>query len=91
MIELTDDDIANIAHDDYDTEKYKVVFWGPWEDEGKYSHQQIVFQVGEEFYGFWISRSGSYFSDYDYQYPSVKDVQKVQKVTKTIEVWESIK
>lgn len=55
----------------------------PWRDEGKYQYQEVVFQE-EGFEGYWmlsVTRSGSYFSDYDFQYDTtatqVKPVEKI--------------
>lgn len=65
---------------------YTAIHIGEWEDDGKYQHQQIVFKYQDKFYAFWIVRSGSYFTDYYYQYPDQAD--EVHLVEKTIRVWE---
>ena len=68
---------------------------GEWGDEGKYQHQLIVFQTIDDgkFWGYWLSRSGSYFTDYWYSWEDEKDeieLHEIAKVTKTIEIWEGV-
>lgn len=47
----------------------------PTDDEGKYQHDGYVFMhiPTRKFYMYWITRSGSYFSDYDFQYGEDKE------------------
>lgn len=63
---------------------------GEWMDEGKYSCREVIFSFEDKFYGYYQSRSGSYFSDYHYDPIEPENVYEVKKVTKTVEVWEPV-
>lgn len=56
-----------------------------WDDEGKYQTAQVVFKFDGKYYAFDITRSGSYFSHYEYEVWD--DAYEVEKRTKTIEYW----
>ena len=61
-----------------------------WDDDGKYQYLSIIFQQ-EGFNGFWqldIQRSGSYFSDYYYEYPS--EVVQVEEKEVTTTIWVAV-
>ncbi|WP_185183791.1 hypothetical protein [Bacillus subtilis] len=55
-----------------------------WSDEGKYSSSEIIFKLDGKYYSFGVSRSGSYFSYYEYEYDT--DVIEVEQVTETIKI-----
>lgn len=69
-----------------------------WEDEGKYSNNGYVFRVSvydmsggfledlELYIKQYASRSGSYFSDYYYEYDAPFRVERIKKVVE-IEEW----
>lgn len=68
---------------DHDGEPdYEVVEEGDWINEGKYQSAEIVYKVGDQFFCVVLSRSGSYFSDYDYLEPDCYEVEPVV-ITKT--------
>lgn len=64
-----------------------------WKDDGKYSFKTLIFKCGAGYYSYTVSRSGSYHTEYFYSFeyePSEIECYKVEKVTKTIEVWEKV-
>ncbi len=72
---------------------YEVVDEDDWDDQGKYQYCYPVVRHIEsgKFFTFTVQRSGSYFSDYDYDFPDA-ELTEVHKVTKTIvtEEWEVV-
>jgi hypothetical protein len=63
-----------------------------WIEAGKYSHNTIIFSnCGGHYYELHCSKSGSYYSDYHYEFslncPEVKQVKKMIEVTE----WERVK
>ncbi|MFF2886686.1 hypothetical protein [Paenibacillus sp. NPDC057967] len=72
---------------------YSTVEEGEWDGAGvKYQTLGVVFTDGERFYSGTITRSGSYFSDWEYDDWGNADITEVTKVTRTIEVtrWEAV-
>lgn len=39
-----------------------------WEDDGKCSYKTVIYKYQDKFWSFWISRTGSYYTWYDYEY-----------------------
>lgn len=79
--------------DDYDDKLgFEVVKREEWDDEGKYSTCRLIIKHKEtgKFYAFPVTRSGSYYSDYDYDYwdDSLCEVEQ-QEVT-TVQ-WVEVK
>lgn len=73
--------------------KLTVVEDGEWDGAGeKYQSLEVIFTDGERFFSGTITRSGSYFSDWNYDDYGNADISEVRKVTKTIvtEVWEAV-
>lgn len=74
-----------------DVEHLEFIEETDWDDQGKYQFQDVIFKKDEKYYMFTIGRSGSYFSDYDYDYSEDKngmvECVEVTKKTKTIEYW----
>jgi hypothetical protein len=74
-----------------DSEEWELIEETPWEDQGKYQCQDVIIKKDGKYYMFTIDRSGSYFSDYYYEYGDDKDgmieLTEVTKRTKTIEYW----
>lgn len=65
--------------------KYKLIEEGDWDDEGKYQYKEIVFtHVNHpgKFFSIVIERSGSYFSEYEYNYNYWGDEVEVTEVKK---------
>lgn len=67
---------------------FETVEDGEWTDGGKYQDKEVIFQdvkTGKH-YAFYITRSGSYFSHYEYE---VYDKAfEVVKETRTVEITE---
>lgn len=57
---------------------------GDWSDDGKFSSAEYIFKLDGKFYSFHAYRSGSYFTEYHYEYDT--DVTEVEQVTETITV-----
>lgn len=63
-----------------------------WDDHGKYQYKCIIFSMNDKYYQTVVTRSGSYFSNYDYQFESPEEVIKEEKVvTKTEINWIPVK
>ena len=61
-------------------------------DEGKYQYQENILKETATgvFYTFSLSKSGSYFTDFTYNFEWLEDeveLTQVVKTTKVIEVW----
>lgn len=72
---------------------YTVVEEGEWDGAGeKYQTLDVIFTDGERFYSGCITRSGSYFTDWEYDDYGDADIDEVRKVTRTITVerWEAV-
>ena len=69
-----------IIHDDGIPDNVKIIGEGDWIDDGKYSFQSIVFSMDDKFYEISNSRSGSYFSDYYYDWEGWGDEVEVMEV-----------
>lgn len=71
-------------------ERFELVEESNWIDEGKYSSCEVIFKDTEtgKHYMFEITRSGSYYSHYEYEvYDSAVEVE-LTKYEKTITVKE---
>lgn len=74
-------------------ETLTVVEEGEWDGAGeKYQTLEVIFTDGERYFSGTITRSGSYFSDWNYDDYGDADITEVRKVTKTITVerWEAV-
>lgn len=79
--------------DEIDGVRYTIVEVGDWDGAGeKYQTLEVIFTDGERFYSGTITKSGSYFSDWEYDDYGNADIDEVKKVTRTIEVtrWEAV-
>ena len=83
----------NLSEEDYDmimsgldTENFEVIEDGDFVSEGKYEHKESVVRHKEtgKYYSVFQSRTGSYFTDYEFE----NDLEAVEvepvEVTKTI-------
>ena len=71
-------------------EQIEEVEDGGWEDNGKYSHQTSIFKCDQgNHFLIQNTRSGSYFTDYDYGTPYVSQVKPVLE-TITRVVWKDV-
>lgn len=67
----------------------KKVEDGEWTDEGKYQHKDVIFTYDGKFYCMYISRSGGYYTGYDYEIEGYDEVVKITE-TVTIERWVTV-
>jgi len=84
---MTEEEFLKIYNDADKEPDFHIVRYGEWMDEGKFANQEVVYQVGEQYFAIVLSRSGSYFSDYYYDEPFCaevvpKEIVKVEYVTK---------
>jgi hypothetical protein len=93
-IELDKDLFRDLVYEEL--EDFEVVEAGKWIDYGKYQHNDVIVKQCStgKFFSYRISRSGSYHSDfyYNYEYEGVT-LTEVEPITKTITVtkWEPVK
>ena len=86
-------DIQNAVCEDTDeTSPLVLEHAGPWVDEGKYQYQENILKETATgvFYTFSLSKSGSYFTDFTYNFEWLKDeveLTEVIKSTKSIVIW----
>lgn len=79
--------------DENDNTLYEVVEEGEWTDGGKYQDKEVIFKdvITGKHYSFNITRSGSYFSHYEYEIWD-KPVEVVQEVKMIIvNEWVEVK
>lgn len=71
---------------------YHVEEEGDWDGAGeKYQTLEVIFTDGKRFYRGCITRSGSYFSVWNYDDYGNADIDEVVKRTRTVEItqWEA--
>lgn len=78
---------------DEEWEGFKVIEQGEWIDEGKYQYRDTVFKYDDKIWEFFVSRSGSYFSDYYYDIEDATETEayEVEKVKVTTHKWVRVK
>ena len=88
FIENTEDLIELIGG--YDTEDYKVIEEGDWVSSGKYEEKECIIQDinAGKYYRIFADRTGSYYSDYYYNYYS--EAVEVEQIEKVITCWEVV-
>lgn len=79
---------AESLFDNEDIDDLEFVEELDWIDDGKYQYCNVVFKKGGKHYWMGISRSGGYFSHYEYQYDLY--CNEVNKVATTTEVWKEV-
>ena len=91
IIEVSPSELRQIWREDHPN--YEMEEDTSWEDEGKYQYcYPVVKNVASgKFYSFCVQRSGSYFTDYDFDFPDnrLTEVQKIKKVVETKE-WVAV-
>jgi hypothetical protein len=78
----------------YKEEGIEFIEMSGWEDEGKYSFQTYIFKHNNKYYSISDSRSGSYFSDYNYDseyWDDEVECDEVEKKEKITYEWVTIK
>jgi hypothetical protein len=73
---------------DYLPEDWKLIEEGEWADEGKYSYARDIYRYQGKFYAHYKSRSGSYFSDYEYNNEDY--LEEVEPTEKIIRDWKVV-
>ena len=78
------------AYLDEDDGVYTVIDSGDWVDDGKYQYQQTVIRdkSTDRYFAVSQSRSGSYYSDFEYDDPEICEVSPVEY---TAIRWEYVK
>lgn len=72
---------AIFREDDIEGFEYTIEEELDWDDDGKYQFGGCIFKHGDKFYSINVTRSGSYFTDYDFQFNhKVREVKKVQVI-----------
>jgi hypothetical protein len=56
-------------------ENYELIQNGDWIDDGRYSFKDTVIKYQDKFYCIYESRSGSYFTYYNYGEPNACEVE----------------
>ena len=59
---------------------------GDWVAEHKYQYRDVIIQFEDKYYSINESRSGSPFSDYEYDEPTICEVTPVEK-TIVVKTW----
>lgn len=65
-----------------DWEGFKVVERCEWDDQGKYQYKSIVFEYEDKLWEITITRHGSYFSDYYFNYREFEEGLEAIEVEK---------
>lgn len=73
------------GYDENNKQVFKIVEELDWDDDGKYSHGGRIFEFEGKNYQLSISRSGSYHTDYYFDF--TLECQEVEQVTITRKVW----
>ena len=77
-----------LVWEDY-SDEYEVVDDGHWEAEHKYEYKSLIFKYKDKFYELSVSRSGSYYTEYYYDWEVVDEFEcpEMEQVTITQEIW----
>lgn len=88
-LELTEQQKQSIfREEDIDDFEYSIVDELDWEDDGKYQFGGIVFEHKGKTYLLNVSRSGSYFTDYEFDLDG--DVYECEHVEVIKKEWKLI-
>jgi hypothetical protein len=70
FITLSEEEAESLFNDGDNAPAYEPVEVTEWEDDIKYSNCQVIFRelTTGKTYSLGVSRSGSYYTDYDYSY-----------------------
>lgn len=75
------DVIKELFLEDY-SDAYEVIEEGDWVSDGKYQHCDLIFKFEDKFYSVSMYRSGSYHTDWYYEWEDTKEFEcpEVEKV-----------
>lgn len=87
--------IRDLFHEDYEG-PMEVVERTDFSQDHKYQHAEMIFSCDGKLYSVGISRSGSYHTDWDYEWDYTDttrliDCCEVEKVEKVTYVWAAVK
>lgn len=88
------EDLSPAAHDcvldevDSPEDGIELVQAGTWESDGKWEHMTNIFKIDGKFYSHSRSRTGSPYSDYEYEYDDC--IIEVEPREVTVIVYESV-
>lgn len=87
---LTTEQMRAIFMGDETDFPYEMVEKSEWLDDGKYQHCEVIFKIPDgRHFVFGVTRSGSYFTEYDYQFDGnieeVKKIKEYQEVERWVE------
>lgn len=80
-------------------EQLEQIYEGPWEQDGKYQYQEVIFKATDDgkYYAFYATRSGSPFTDWYYdqfEYRRAEDateeLTEVERKEKVIITWKAV-
>ena len=90
MFNLTEQQVKDVMFEEYiDIPGAEVVEVGEWEDNMKYSNKRAIVSYEGKFYAFGVSRSGSWHSDYYYEW--FTEGAEVVPREKVITIWEPVR
>jgi hypothetical protein len=81
------DDLIAYHKEEIDLDGIECVYNGDWVAEHKHEYKETVYKYQDKYYSVDDIRSGSYFTDYDYDDPEVYEVVP-KEVIKT--VWVAV-
>lgn len=95
QLSVEDANTLSCSWDNPETEKFAHFFQFEWEDCGKFQYQTTILRHKEtgKFYRMIQQRSGSYFSEYNYEWEHHKygedflTLQEVKMVQRTVIDW----
>ncbi len=74
------------------SEEFDVVEVSGWVDDGKYEFCTAIISDGTKYYRFCISRSGSNFTDWNYDWEDMDEITCCEVVQKEVitTIWERV-
>lgn len=67
-------------------ESFEIIDYGKWINDGKYDERDSIVKYKDRYFNINQSRSGSYFTDYDYGDQDVWEVEPFEE-TITVKSW----
>lgn len=67
-----------------------IVERGEFEQDGKYQSAELIFTDGDKYYSSEVVRSGSPFTEWDYDDYGDASISEVQKVSVVVERWVAV-